>query len=133
MFVYIYVQCTRVTAIIKKKKWRVAVYSLLIPPRYSSQGLFLISQTIRNDGALSFIVCAKKTNPYTPHCEVTTAGERRAYHQRVYAPSSPSPRRMRSPETKNSAWFWFFLSLASPRGTCPVPSATCAQFSILYL
>jgi len=47
------------------KKWRGAVFALLIPPRYSSQGLFLISQTIRNDGALSFIVCAKKTKIYT--------------------------------------------------------------------
>lgn len=37
-----------------------ALFGLLIPPRCSSQGLFLISQTIRNDGALSFIVCAKK-------------------------------------------------------------------------
>lgn len=56
-------RCTRVTTIIKNGDGERC--SLLIPPRYSSQGLFLISQTIRNDGALSFIVCAKKTKIYT--------------------------------------------------------------------
>lgn len=60
--IYMY-RCTRVTTIIKNGGGERC--SLLIPPRYSSQGLFLISQTIRNDGALSFIVCAKKTKIYT--------------------------------------------------------------------
>lgn len=83
------------------KKWRGAVFALLIPPRYSSQGLFLISQTIRNDGALSFIVCAKKTKIYTAR----NKGERsiaRRHHEELSRLNSLCRFRIASPDNNNN-------------------------------
>jgi len=79
------------------KKWRGAVFALLIPPRYSSQGLFLISQTIRNDGALSFIVCAKKTKIYTAR----NKGERSIAHRGRTLTPSLCRFRIASPDNNN--------------------------------
>lgn len=118
------------------------MYSLLIPPRYSSQGLFLISQTIRNDGALSFIVCAKKTKihiHYTLYRTTEWRGGRRAGGERsispafAHPPAQPLHAFSRLQALCGFPFRFFPPSLASPRGAfrsigdmCTVLDVICA-------